>query len=256
MSSIHLQELAWDHVEAYLKKDDRCLIPIGSTEQHGRCAPLGTDSYLAQALSEEAGRTSGVLVSPPIWFGWSPHHLVCPGTVSIRAEILIEVLFDVLKSLACNGFGKFVIVNGHRVVNIPWMQIACQRAQEELKIKTLIFDPAYMSKEIAAELEFGEIGHAEEIEISHMLACHPDKIDLSRTTDNPHPEKELYHIDPRNPKDTLCYVPSTVADQRKILEQTGDTVGGRPGESSASKGRRYHDHLVRRLLETLDLLSG
>lgn len=256
MSSIHLQELAWDEVEAYLKRDDRCLIPIGSTEQHGRCAPLGTDSYLAQALAAEAGRKSGVLVCPPVWFGWSPHHLVCPGTISIRAEILIELLYDVFKSLACNGFQKFVIVNGHRIVNIPWMQIACQRAQEELKIKTFIFDPAYMSKEIAVELGFGEIGHAEEIEISQMLHCFPDRIDLSRTRDNPHPEKELYHIDPRNPQDTLCYVPATVSDQRTVLEQTGDTIGGCPQAASAEKGQRYHDHLVKRLLEALDLLAA
>jgi creatinine amidohydrolase len=254
MTSIHLQELTWAEVEAYLQQDDRCLIPVGSTEQHGRFAPLGTDSYLAQALAEEGGQKSGVLVAPPIWFGWSPHHLVCPGTISIRAEILIEMLFDVFKSLAANGFEKFVVINGHRIVNIPWMQIACQRAQEELSIRTLLFDPAYMSKEIAGELGFGEIAHAEEIEISQMLHCFPDRVDLSLARDHPHPERNLYHIDPRNPQDTLCYVPATLADQQALLQTTGDTVGGRPEQASAAKGKQYHEHLVRRLVDVLNQL--
>ena len=255
MSSIHLQELTWAEVAAHLQNDDRCLIPIGSTEQHGRFAPLGTDSYLAQALAEEGAQKSGVLVAPPLWFGWSPHHLVCPGTISIRAEILIELLFDVLRSLAGNGFRKFVIINGHRIVNVPWMQIVCQRAQEELKIKTFLFDPAYMSKEVSTELGFGEIGHAEEIEISQMLHCFPDMIDLSLARDHPHPDRRHYHIDPRNPQDTLCYVPATLQDQQKLLQETGDTVGGRPEQASAAKGKTYHEHLVRRLLEVLDILQ-
>ncbi len=255
MSSIHLQELTWAEVEAYLQQDDRCLIPVGSTEQHGRFAPLGTDSYLAQALAEEGGRKSGVLVTPPVWFGWSPHHLVCPGTISIRAEILIEMLFDVFKSLSAHGFKKFVVINGHRIVNIPWMQIACQRAQEELQIRTLLFDPAYMSKEIGTQLGFGEIGHAEEIEISQMLHCFPDLVDLSLAKDHPHSGQGHYHIDPRNPRDTLCYVPSTLAAQQEILQKTGDTVGGNPEQASAAKGKTYHEHLIRRLLEVLDVLQ-
>jgi creatinine amidohydrolase len=250
-----LQEKSSQDVGDYLKSDDRVIIPVGSTEQHGSFAPLGTDTYVAVTLAEEASARAGVLTSPPLWFGWSPHHLVRPGTISIRAEVLIEVLFDVIKSLADHGFRKFVIINGHRIVNISWMQIAAERAQRELKVKVVIFDPAYMSKEIVKELGFGPIGHAEEIEISHMLYRYPDLVDIKKAIDNPHKARHLYHLDPHDPRDTLCYIPATREDLNEIYKKTGDTVGGTPTESSAEKGKRYHDHLVGRLIEVLDQLK-
>jgi creatinine amidohydrolase len=223
---------------------------MGSTEQHGCFAPLGTDTYVALALAEDASEKEQVMVAPPLWLGWSPHHLVQPGTISIRAEILLEVLFDTLQSLAMHGFHNFVVVNGHRIVNIPWMQIAAERAQRKLKVRVALFDPAHMSKEFPG---FScPIGHAEEIEISHMLHCFPDLIDLDRTADCP-PESgsSLYHIDPKDKRDSLCYVPATLDDMQVSLANNGDTISGRPTQSNAATGKKYHDHLVGRLVTVL-----
>jgi creatinine amidohydrolase len=248
--SIHLQELNWLQVAEYLKHDDRIIIPVGSTEQHGRFAPLGTDTYVAMALAEEAGGKSGVLVAPPVWTGWSPHHLVQPGTISIRAEVLIELLFDIIRSLAEHGFAGFLVVNGHRVVNISWMQISAERAQRELKVRVALFDPAWMSREFTGFSD--AIGHGEEIEISHMLHCFPHLIDLRQARDNPAEERELYHVDPADSRDSLCYVPATREDMGKILEKSGDTITGRPTKAAAEKGRAYHEHLTGRLLRVLE----
>jgi len=255
MAANWLQEKSWAQVAEYLKEDNRILLPVGSTEQHGVFSPLGTDTYVALTLAEEASERTGVLSAPPLWFGWSPHHLIRPGTVSIRAEVLIEVFFDVIKSLAEHGFSRFCAVNGHRIVNIPWMQIAAERAQRELKVKVVLFDPAYMSKEIHPRLGFGPIGHAEDIETSHMLHRCPHLIDLGRAADNPHPERLHYHLDPNDPRDTLCYVPATREDLGKSLAETGDCIGGTPTRASAEKGKAYHDHLVTRLIEVLAWLK-
>lgn len=250
--TIHrLQEQSWQQVEAYLKNDRRIMLPVGSTEQHGCFAPLGTDTLAAVAVAEDASARTGVLTAPPMWFGWSPHHLVKPGTISIRAEVLIELLFDAMASLAHHGFDQFVLINGHRIVNISWMQIAAERAKRELQVAVVLFDLAYMSKEISPKLNFGPIGHGEEIEISHMLHCHPDLVDLSKAKDNPHQEKALYHLDPHDPRDTLCYIPATRQELQVIADQTGDTVTGSPKRASAENGRVYHDHLVQRMEEVL-----
>jgi creatinine amidohydrolase len=256
MAAQLLQEKSWEDVENYLKSDDRIILPIGSTEQHGRFAPLGTDTMVALTVAEDASEQSGVLVAPPLWFGWSPHHMVRPGTITIRAEVLIEVVSDAIQSLTDHGFRNFVLFNGHRIVNIPWMQIAAERAQRTLGAKVVIFDPAYMSKEIVKDLGFGSIGHADEIEISHMMHRYPHLVDISGARDNPHKARTLYHLDPQDPRDTLCYVPATLADQQRVLDDIGDTVGGCPTQSSAEKGKIYHDHLAGRLVEVLDLLKG
>lgn len=256
MQTIRLEQLSWSDVESYLESDNRIILPVGSTEQHGTFAPLGTDTYVAKAIAEDAGKQTGVLVAPPLWFGWSPHHLVKPGTISIRAEILIELLCDAIGSLAEHDFQNFVVVNGHRIVNIPWMQIAAERMQRTQGVRVVLFDPAFMSKEVTAELGFGSIGHAEEIEVSHMCHCHPDLIRLDKANDNPHGKMPLYHLDPQNPNDTLCYVPATRETLQNVFDRTGDTITGHPSQASPKKGKVYHEHLVRRLTQVLLMLAG
>jgi creatinine amidohydrolase len=255
MSRIKLEEQSWKDVADYLQSDDRILLPVGSTEQHGVFAPLGTDTYAAIAIAEAAAEKTGVLVAPPLWFGWSPHHLVKPGTISIRAEILTELLCDAIGSLAGHGFNRFAVINGHRIVNIPWMQIAAERLQRTLGVKVVLFDPAFMSKEAVAKLDFGSIGHGEEIEISHMCHIHPELIRLEAAKDNPHAETPLYHLDPQDPRDTLCYVPTTRKALQATFDRTGDTVTGRPTRATPEMGKAYHDHLVDRLVEVLEMLK-
>ena len=58
---------------------------------------FGTTAEVAgdSAVAEAAALRANILVAPPLWFGWSPHHLVLPGTITIRAEGLIEGVFDI-----------------------------------------------------------------------------------------------------------------------------------------------------------------
>ncbi len=254
-TKVWLQEMTWQEV-GHLRDEGRGLvvIPVGSVEQHGFHLPVGTDSMVAIRVAEDAAKQTKAIVTPPLWFGWSPHHLALPGAISIRPDVLIEILFDVFGSLAPQGFRRFVVVNGHRIANVPWIQIAAERAQRELGVKVAIYDPAHMSKEIADRLEFGEVGHAEEIETSHMLHIMPHAVQMDRARDYHPPGRKLYHVDPRNPKDTLCYVPSPAEDLEGTTRKSGG-AHGRPTLASAEKGRQLHDHLVARLVEVIDYMN-
>jgi len=251
MKSVKLQEMKWPDVKDYLKRDNRVILPVGSTEQHGPWSPVGTDTFAAICLAEDASEKTGVIIAPPIWFGWSPHHMALPGTISIRPEILIELLYDEIESLTKHGFKKFITINGHRIVNLIWMQIAAERAQRKLGVKVVIFDPAYMSKEIVDKLGFGPVGHAEEIEGSQMLYKYPHLVDISKVKDYVPEETELYYIDPRDHRDSLCYVPGVEETTRKIAEISGGPIG-RPSLASPEKGKKYHEHLVSRLVEVIE----
>jgi creatinine amidohydrolase len=249
-----LQEMRWPEVREYLAEKDTILLPVGSTEQHARHAPLGTDSMIAIRLAEDASRRSGVISAPPLWFGWSPHHMVLPGTISIRPGVLEDLLFDAIQSLAHHGFAHFVVVNGHRITNIPWIQLAAQRAQSELKVQVVIFDPGYMEQDIADELGFGPLGHAEELETSQLLHLFPEMVDLTQAVDSPPHTRPLYQVDPRYRGDTLCYVPSTLEQMQAIAEQTGGSTG-QPSKADASSGARLHQHLVERLIQVISTLE-
>ena len=253
---VWLQEKKWQEVQQYRDSGaGLAIIPVGSVEQHGFHLPLGTDSMVAIRVADDAAQRTNSIVTPPLWFGWSPHHLALPGSISIRPQILTELLFDVLSSLANHGFDRFVIVNGHRIVNIPWIQISAEKAQRELDVTVAIFDPAYMSKEIVDQIGFGKVGHAEEIETSHMLHIMPHLVHMDKVKDSPTPEKKLYHVDPRIPKDTLCYVPGTAKDLEQTAKKSGG-VSGRPSLATAEKGKRLHKHLVARLVEVITELNN
>lgn len=252
---VWLQNLTWEEVKQKIKESGKTIIlPVGSTEQHGTHLPVGSDTMVAIALAESAARRAKVVVAPPLWFGWSPHHMVLPGTITVRPEILIELVFDVIRSLTQHGFERFILLNGHRIVNISWLQIAGERAKRELGIKVVIFDPAYMSKDFTRGVGWGEVGHAEEIESSHMWHCYPELVKMERAKDNPHMHRELYHVDPRHEGDTLCYVPSSPAEQEAMVNLSGGTTG-EPSKASREGGRQYHEHLVERLEATVRMLQ-
>lgn len=253
MKCLRLQEMKWPEVKKYLENDDRILVTTGSTEQHGPWLPLGTDSYAAICLAEDASKETGVIIAPHIWQGWSSHHMAFPGTIDVRPEILIEFLFDEISSLNQHGFKKFVLINGHRIQNMIWMQISAERAERKLGVKTVIFDPAYMSKEIVDKLGFGPLGHAEEIEGSHMLYKYPNLVDVNKSHENVRTEKDLYHPDPRDMRDTLIFIPPK-KEERKIAGTLGSDE--RSSLVSREKGEKYHKHLVSRLVQVLVTLKG
>ena len=252
---IWLQEMTWEEIKTKIDESHKTIIlPFGSTEQHGPHLPLGTDTMVAMTLAQDAALKANVPVAPPLWFGWSPHHMILPGTITIRPEILAEIAFDIISSLHHHGFDKFVLINGHRIVNIAWMQIAGERAKRELGVKLVIFDPAFMSKTITSELGWGEVGHAEEIEGSHMMYRYPDLVKMDRAIDNPHPKKNLYSVDPSFQGDTLCYVPSSLAEMKASTLKSGGTMG-EPSKASVDGGKKYHDHLISRLVEAIRILQ-
>jgi creatinine amidohydrolase len=100
------------HVEEYLRQDDRIVLPIGSTEQHGYLS-LETDNILAERVSAEAAEPLGVLVLPVVPYGLTPAFAAYPGSPSLRLGTYVALLRDLLDSLYGQGFRRFLVVNGH-----------------------------------------------------------------------------------------------------------------------------------------------
>ena len=106
------RELNWMQVEAYLEHDDRVVLPVGSTEQHGYLS-LETDNILAERVSAEAAEPLGVLVLPVLPYGLTPSFQAYPGSPTLRLETFFAIIRDLLDSLYGQGFRRFLIVNGH-----------------------------------------------------------------------------------------------------------------------------------------------
>jgi creatinine amidohydrolase len=109
---MRIGSMNWMQVEGYLSRDDRAVVPVGSTEQHAYLS-LATDNLLAERVAVEAAEPLGVPVFPVMPYGITPVFLGYPGTISLRPETLLAVMADVLDSLAGHGFKRVLIVNGH-----------------------------------------------------------------------------------------------------------------------------------------------
>ncbi len=106
------RDLNWMQVEEYLRADDRVVLPLGSTEQHGFLS-LETDNILAERVSAEAAEPLGVLVLPVLAYGLTPSFAAFPGSPTLRLETFAAVMRDLLDSLHGQGFRRFLLVNGH-----------------------------------------------------------------------------------------------------------------------------------------------
>jgi creatinine amidohydrolase len=109
---MRIEDLNWMDVEAYLKNEDRLMLVLGATEQHGYLS-LYTDIRVPMALADAASQQTGVLVAPPLNFGCSPYFLAYPGTFSLRASTLMDVVEDLVRSAVQTGFRRILVLNGH-----------------------------------------------------------------------------------------------------------------------------------------------
>lgn len=109
---MRLEELNWMDVESYLQHDNRLMLVLGACEQHGYLSLL-TDVRIPLALADTASQQSGVLVAPPLNFGASPYFLAYPGTLSLRASTLLDLVEDVVRSAYGQGFRRILVLNGH-----------------------------------------------------------------------------------------------------------------------------------------------
>lgn len=99
-----------------LEKAKNVILPIGATEQHGKHLPVGTDTFLIDGLLEllkQKKIDDDFFILPTIPFGKSVEHLSFAGTINLSAHTLINLLDDIVFSLAQHNLKRIIIINGH-----------------------------------------------------------------------------------------------------------------------------------------------
>jgi creatinine amidohydrolase len=109
---VRIADLNWMQVEEYLRRDDRIVLPLGSTEQHSYLS-LATDAILAERVAVEAAEPLAVPVLPALAFGITPYFAAFPGSPSLTAGTYVAFVGELLDSLRGQGFKRLLLVNGH-----------------------------------------------------------------------------------------------------------------------------------------------
>lgn len=174
---MRLGELNWMEIEAYLKKDDRLIVVLGSTEQHGYLS-VNTDVKVPLSLADAASQQTGVLVAPPMYFGNSPYFLAYPGTISLRIETLIAVSEDIIRSVYSQGFKRVLILNGHggnRPVSNRLHEIASEFKELKLAWYSWWLSPAVLAFQESKGLKGYHANWSEAFSFVRSSAIPPDE---------------------------------------------------------------------------------
>lgn len=257
LKSIWINELTWEDVNNYLKKENIVILPVGSTEEHGPVGPLGLDSYAAIALAEDVGKKTGVLVAPPLWYGDSSHHLGFAGTMSLKTSTLISIIEDLSESLARNGFKKILIINGHKSANLPALLSAVKNLHE-YKLPEVFFavaDPMKIAKGIALKIKDNVEHHVGELEVSHIWYKYPHLIKKNKLTKKGINFEKIFseysQYDLFGKSGEVIDIPWNSYEQKAFAP---DGSLSNSSKASPEKGKEYHDYMVKVLVDFIGWL--
>lgn len=180
-----LAEMSWPEVEEALKTVKVAIIPVGANEQHGPHLATSCDAVRAYEFSKLLGEKlfPQVLVTPPVNFGISYHHLAFPGTISLHPQTLISIIRDIVKSLKSYGITKFFILNSHGG-NDTTLDVACTTIEQEIEgVKVgFVKYTSCAKKTIAKYVKSPDFGHSCEREVSEVLYLAPEIIKRDKLT--------------------------------------------------------------------------
>ena len=109
---MRFEDCSWFDVEKYLNTENRLIFVLGACEQHGYLSLLA-DSKIPLALADSASQITGVLVAPVVNYGISPYFIEYPGSFSLRATTMLDLVEDLVRSAYHQGFRRVLFLNGH-----------------------------------------------------------------------------------------------------------------------------------------------
>ncbi len=229
------------------------VMPIASLEQHGHHLPTATDTILATAVANrgaELATDAGVpvLVLPPVWSGYSPHHTSFGGTITLRFETMLAMLGDVADAALENGFDALLVLNGHGG-NGPLVSSTVSTVGERhpgvdvLGLTYWLLAQAAFNDDLR-DSDVGGASHGGEFETSLMLALRPDLVREDRF-------RTEYYDQPYEMANQDLMVRGHLSSYRPWTFYSESGVGGDPTVASAEKGEALFEVLGEALSDLL-----
>lgn len=189
MASIYFEKNSWKELEEIIRKDPVVLFPYGTIEEHGPHLPVSTDFTIAQRIGEGVAKKLDeenipVLLLPSVWTGYSSKVMhKWPGTISLKPEIVKNIIYYVCSSLIEMGLKKIIIIDCHGH-HSGIMNVAARELADAYGIGIVISSPATLSSEAYNKIRKSKQGgsiHAGEWETSLMLYF-GENVDMSKAT--------------------------------------------------------------------------
>jgi creatinine amidohydrolase len=187
--SFYFGEQTWPMLEEAIKKDTLIIIPVGTTEEHGRHLPVETDAIIAKMYGEAFGKALQdtdvpVLVTQPIYYGYSMNIVKnWPGTIKINTRVFMDYMFDMVDSLMQMGFSKIALLDCHGNHDGLLRTIMREIADKHGKFICTL-SPAKLCEDVYNSIKKDPEGdiHGGEWETSMVLAYRPELVQTQEYT--------------------------------------------------------------------------
>jgi creatinine amidohydrolase len=249
-----IARLPWQALADDRRTSDAVIVPIGAIEPHGRHAPLGTDTFIAEGIAARVGMASGAFVFPAIPLG-SLNVLYdfreAPGAISLGSRVLLDLYTNIGTELARQGFRRILFVNGHSG-NAPLLQIAAFDIKDRSNAQVGILEWWAAAREVIDGIKGHSWGtHADEIETSILLAAAGDGlVDLRESVANSPTFDDL------DPAERDLYQQKITFTRKLDRRWVGDSQNmGDPALASIDNGRRIVDACVEVGVKILGVLE-
>ncbi len=237
-----LEEMTSEEAGKAIKEADFVVLPAGSIEQHSLHLPLSTDSIRAEFLTKYLAENSEDLkfvVLPTLKYGLSEHHIHFPGTISLKDETYMNLIYEIALCLKKHGARRLLVMNFHGG-NIQAIKLVLLRIERELGLKTYFVHWTEFARDLIEE--YGKeipYGHSGFYETSMVMLIRPELVR----------EEKMREQEYRGPPRDKAY-PST-----KILtyfDERYPTGGiGDPRLASKEFAERLVKEVTKRILQAL-----
>jgi creatinine amidohydrolase len=234
-----IEEMTMVEFAAGLTLTRTVIVPLGSTEQHGKHLPLATDTLQAIDIARTAAGQRPLFVAPPLHYGVCRSTVQHPGTIGISTDTLKRLITDLVSSLYYQGLRHIVLLSGH--AGTTHMATLVDAGEDLLNR----FDDIRIAviKEYDLALAAGEglletpgDSHAGEIETSRLLHSHPQLVKGTSPVEYPtFPQGILV-------RDKQRYWPGG--------------VWGDPSKASSAKGKLLQQRMADKLCEMIAELES
>ena len=242
---MYLADRTWPELGGTVADGPVALVPLGSTEQHGPHLPLATDHLIAEALAREGADRAGVVCTPTITVGVSPHHRQFHGTMWADAPAFRDYVESLSRNLTYHGFDRLIYVNAHGG-NVPHLREIGRR----LHVDDAAYAVEWMWNESIPDLVeelFERPGpHAGPKETAMIMHIAPDLVRTGELED----ARDGGLVD----RGSVNYV-NGARTFYDAIENSANGAYGDPSAATPEKGERLFEAAVDQLVELVGWLA-
>jgi creatinine amidohydrolase len=236
MSSLRWSDYTSEELTDVINNENPVVIvTVGATEQHGPHLPLNTDTDIGYQLALHLAKHAPIktLVLPPVWTGFSPHHMDFTGTITISQSTLFHLVFDIMESLIKHGITRILLLNSHGG-NIALLKTVADEIAIKYKVSPIYVTYWQMISNLINDVRKSELGgmsHACELETSLKMVFSPDEVRINRIQDVSVKGNEFHHVDMFAANKISMYRPFThwtetgqIGEPSKASKETGEKL--------------------------------